>query len=80
MNFFGIIRIIFISYIFDMVIKTRFFVEDSFSQISRWFENYFSGNKIKEKIFKMDHSRFVNSNMDIITTIMVIYKKYKNNK
>ena len=28
MNFFGIIRIIFISYIFDMVIKTRFFVED----------------------------------------------------
>ena len=39
-------------------------------------ENYMSDNRIGiEDILKIDHSRFVNSNGDIITTIMLVYKK-----
>jgi hypothetical protein len=59
-----------------MVIKTRFFVEDRLVKLIDMIESYLSDNEIDEKdILKLDHSRFVNSNGDIITTIMLVYKK-----
>jgi hypothetical protein len=59
-----------------MVIKTHFFVEDRLVKLVDIIENYLSDNEIDENdIIKIDHSRFVNSNGDIITTIMLIYKK-----
>jgi len=59
-----------------MTIKTRFFVEDHLVKLVDMVENYMSDNRIGvEDILKIDHSRFVNSNGDIITTIMLVYKK-----
>ncbi len=59
-----------------MTIKTRFFVEDHLVKLGDMIEDYISDNKIGVKdILKIDHSRFVNSNGDIITTIMFVYKK-----
>jgi hypothetical protein len=59
-----------------MTIKTRFFVEDRLVKLVDMVENYMSDNIIDiEDILKIDHSRFVNSNGDIITTIMLVYKK-----
>ena len=59
-----------------MVIKVRFFVEDHLVKLVDIIENYLSDNGIDEKdILKIDHSRFINSNGDIITTIMLVYKK-----
>jgi hypothetical protein len=59
-----------------MTIKTRFFVEDHLVKLGDMIEDYISDNKIGvNDILKIDHSRFVNSNGDIITTIMFVYKK-----
>jgi hypothetical protein len=59
-----------------MTIKTHFFVEDHLVKLVDMVENYMSYNRIGiEDILKIDHSRFVNSNGDIITTIMLVYKK-----
>ena len=59
-----------------MTIKTHFFVEDRLVKLVDMVENYMSDNRIGiEDILKIDHSRFVNSNGDIITTIMLVYKK-----
>jgi hypothetical protein len=59
-----------------MTIKTRFFVEDRLVKLVDMVENYMSDNIIDiEDILKIGHSRFVNSNDDIITTIMLVYKK-----
>jgi|tagenome__1003787_1003787.scaffolds.fasta_scaffold20868359_1 hypothetical protein len=59
-----------------MTIKTHFFVEDRLVKLEDMVENYMSDNRIGiEDILKIDHSRFVNSNGDIITTIMLVYKK-----
>ena len=61
-----------------MVIKTRFFVEDRLVKLVDMIENYLSDKEIDEKdIIKIDHSRFVNSTGDIITTIMLVYKQPK---
>jgi hypothetical protein len=59
-----------------MTIKTRFFVEDHLVKLGDMMEDCISDNKIGvNDILKIDHSRFVNSNGDIITTIMFVYKK-----
>ena len=61
-----------------MVIKTRFFVEDRLVKLVDMIENYLSDKEIDEKdIIKIEHSRFVNSTGDIITTIMLVYKQPK---
>ena len=63
-----------------MVIKTRFFVEDRLVKLVDMIENYLSDKEIDEKdIIKIEHSRFVNSTGDIITTIMLVYNSQKNN-
>jgi hypothetical protein len=59
-----------------MTIKTRFFIEDRLAKLGDAIENYISDNRIGvEDILQIDHSRFVNSNGDVITTIMLVYKK-----
>ena len=63
-----------------MVIKTRFFVEDRLVKLVDMIENYVSDKEIDEKdIIKIEHSRFVNSTEDIISTSMLVYKIQKNN-
>jgi len=59
-----------------MTIKTRFFVEDHLVKLGDMMENYISDNKIGvNDILKIEHIRFINSNSDVITTIMFVYKK-----
>lgn len=57
------------------MIKVRFFVDDRLAKLVDTLENYIFENKIdSDNVLKIEHSRFLNSNGDIITTILLIYK------
>ena len=61
------------------MIKARFFVEDRLTKLADSLENYIIENNIDAKdILNIEHSRFLNSTGDIITTIFFVYNTHGN--